>query len=318
MVRIDRATTTRFSSPAGSSTTPRSGRGRSGRSRARRWSSPSPSGPGRSRDHPFLRQWCAASPTSGRFGDGPDTVPDVRHRSDARRFLGRATTWAGRSWETSAKSLVYDKARRRGTARRRATPRGKIRPLGEPAQRVRPRRASSRRPRRASGRISPCETSRLPAVRTEAWVRSPVDRFVLAKLESLGVTPAKGADRRALLRRATFDLTGLPPTPEELDAFLADDSPGRFETVVNRLLDSPAYGERWGQALARRRPVRRVDGQRRQRRDALRLALPELRDRRLQPRPALRPVPRRAACGRPLAASLSIETTRDGSSPPGS
>ena len=73
-----------------------------------------------------------------------------------------------------------------------------------------------------------------------------VDRFILAGLEAKGLAPAAPADKRTLLRRATFDLIGLPPTPEEIDAFLADDSPDAFAKVVDRLLASPQYGERWG------------------------------------------------------------------------
>ncbi len=86
----------------------------------------------------------------------------------------------------------------------------------------------------------------LPAVADAAWVRSPIDRFILAKLEEKRVRPAPDADPRTLLRRVTFDLTGLPPTPEEIDAFLADSSPDAFSKVVERLLASNAYGERWG------------------------------------------------------------------------
>ncbi len=85
-----------------------------------------------------------------------------------------------------------------------------------------------------------------PAVKNEASIKSPVDRFVLTKLDELGLAPAPPADKLNLLRRVTFDLTGLPPTPEEVDAFLKDDTPQAFEKVVNRLLDSPHYGERWG------------------------------------------------------------------------
>jgi hypothetical protein len=85
-----------------------------------------------------------------------------------------------------------------------------------------------------------------PAVKNTAWPRSPVDRFVLAKLEANGLSPAPPADRRTLLRRVTFDLIGLPPTPAEMDAFLADDSPDAFARVVDHLLASPHFGERWG------------------------------------------------------------------------
>ena len=84
-----------------------------------------------------------------------------------------------------------------------------------------------------------------PAVKDAAWPASDVDRFLLAKLEERGLKPAASADRRTLIRRASFDLTGLPPTPAEVDAFLADGSPDAFAKVVDRLLASPRYGERW-------------------------------------------------------------------------
>ena len=86
----------------------------------------------------------------------------------------------------------------------------------------------------------------LPAVRDTAWVQAPVDRFILAGLEAAGLRPAGPADKRTLIRRATYDLIGLPPTPCEVEAFLADKSPQAFATAVDRLLASPHYGERWG------------------------------------------------------------------------
>jgi len=85
-----------------------------------------------------------------------------------------------------------------------------------------------------------------PALRDPRWARTEVDRFVLAKLEEKGLRPGADTDRRTLLRRVTFDLIGLPPTPEEIDAFLADTSPEAYARVVERLLASPHYGERWG------------------------------------------------------------------------
>uniref|UniRef100_Q01Z91 Cytochrome c domain-containing protein n=1 Tax=Solibacter usitatus (strain Ellin6076) TaxID=234267 RepID=Q01Z91_SOLUE len=85
-----------------------------------------------------------------------------------------------------------------------------------------------------------------PKVKDTKWARTDIDRFVLAKLEQQGLKAARPADRRILLRRVTLDLTGLPPTPEEVDAFLADKSPDAFAKVVDRLLASPRYGERWG------------------------------------------------------------------------
>jgi len=86
----------------------------------------------------------------------------------------------------------------------------------------------------------------IPSVSTPSWVRSQIDAFILAKLEAAGLSPAPPADRRTLIRRATFDLIGLPPTPEEVAAFESDPSPRAFDTVVERLLASPHYGERWG------------------------------------------------------------------------
>ncbi|MDB5296729.1 MAG: hypothetical protein JWO31_2712, partial [Phycisphaerales bacterium] len=85
-----------------------------------------------------------------------------------------------------------------------------------------------------------------PAVKNAGWAKTPVDAFVLAKLEAAGMAPSRPAAREALIRRASYDLTGLPPTPEEVHAFQIDQSPTAFEKVVDRLLASPAYGERWG------------------------------------------------------------------------
>lgn len=85
-----------------------------------------------------------------------------------------------------------------------------------------------------------------PAVRNKAWVRNPIDAFLLAKLEEAGLSPARPASKIALLRRAYYDLTGLPPGPKAVSDFLADDSPKAFETVLDRLLESPQYGEKWG------------------------------------------------------------------------
>ncbi len=85
-----------------------------------------------------------------------------------------------------------------------------------------------------------------PAVQDKAWAWNDVDIFTLDRMEQAGVKPAPDADRRTLLRRATYDLTGLPPTPAEVDAFVNDTAPDAFARVVDRLLASPRYGERWG------------------------------------------------------------------------
>jgi uncharacterized protein DUF1553/uncharacterized protein DUF1549/cytochrome c len=86
----------------------------------------------------------------------------------------------------------------------------------------------------------------VPKVRNTRWVQSPVDAFILAKLEEKGIAPNPRADKRTLIRRASFDLTGLPPKPEEVEAFISDKSPYAFDRVIERLLNAPQYGERWG------------------------------------------------------------------------
>lgn len=86
----------------------------------------------------------------------------------------------------------------------------------------------------------------IPDVKQRRWVRSPIDALILTQLEAKGLRPAPPADKRTLIRRATFDLVGLPPTPEQIESFLADNSADAFAGVVERLLASPRYGERWG------------------------------------------------------------------------
>jgi cytochrome c553 len=92
----------------------------------------------------------------------------------------------------------------------------------------------------------PLTDPKVPAVRDSAWPRDSIDRFLLARLEAKGLRPVEDVDRVTLLRRVTFDLTGLPPTPEAIDAFLRDRSPAALARVVDRLLGSPRFGEQWG------------------------------------------------------------------------
>ncbi len=94
--------------------------------------------------------------------------------------------------------------------------------------------------------FQPVRKVEIPSVSDPSMIATPVDAFVLARLESAGLTPSPKADRRTLLRRASFDLIGLPPTPEEVEAFVTDQSPDAYARLVDRLLDSPQYGERWG------------------------------------------------------------------------
>ena len=94
--------------------------------------------------------------------------------------------------------------------------------------------------------LRPVQNPPPPQVKDAAWPAGDVDRFILAALDEKGLKPNLPADKRTLIRRATFDLTGLPPTPEDVQAFLADSSPQAFEKVVDRLLASRQYGEKWG------------------------------------------------------------------------
>src|SRR5665213_3126872 len=100
--------------------------------------------------------------------------------------------------------------------------------------------------RRALWSLQPLQKPAIPAVKNPGWVKNPIDSFVLAKLEAQGMKPLEPADKRTLIRRATYDLIGLPPTPEEIEAFGKDASPDAYAKVVDRLLASPHYGERWG------------------------------------------------------------------------
>ncbi|MEX2172288.1 MAG: PSD1 and planctomycete cytochrome C domain-containing protein [Pirellulales bacterium] len=93
--------------------------------------------------------------------------------------------------------------------------------------------------------FAPLTSPTVPAVENAAWVRNPIDAFILAKLEARGLEPAAPADRRTLARRLYYDLTGLPPSPEALARFVDDDRPEAYEQLVDELLNSPQYGERW-------------------------------------------------------------------------
>jgi cytochrome c553 len=99
---------------------------------------------------------------------------------------------------------------------------------------------------RAFWSFQPVRKPSAPAARLPEWSRNPIDAFILAKLDEKRLRPSPRASKIVMIRRATYDLTGLPPTPDEIDAFLADHSPDAFANVVERLLASPTYGERWG------------------------------------------------------------------------
>jgi hypothetical protein len=100
-------------------------------------------------------------------------------------------------------------------------------------------------PKTAHWSFQPVVRPPLPPVADTRWPRNPIDRFIVARLEKEGLTPAREADRPTLIRRLKFDLLGLPPTPEEVDAFVADKDPAAYDRLVDRYLDSPQFGERW-------------------------------------------------------------------------
>ncbi len=147
--------------------------------------------------------------------DGDTQMPPKGKLPD--EAIAALVTWvkSGATWPVDPKAVGSDTA----TPAERARTHWAFQPVGDPA---------------------------IPEVKNPAWVSTPADAFVLSRLEQAGLTPSPRADRRTLIRRATFDLHGLPPTPDEVAAFEADPSPDAFRTVVRRLLASPRYGERWG------------------------------------------------------------------------
>jgi mono/diheme cytochrome c family protein len=113
------------------------------------------------------------------------------------------------------------------------------------ARNSKPSKAFDLKERSKHWSLQPLKNVPLPAIEDRDWPKAPIDHFILSALEAQNLKPAAAAGKRTLLRRVTFDLIGMPPTPAEVEAFLADKSPEAFEKVVDRLLDSPHYGERW-------------------------------------------------------------------------
>ena len=170
-------------------------------------------------------------------------VRQTRHAEDAEGRTAEAgrdrradgVGEGGRTWPAFAARLDGDGRARRPL--RRASPRR--RRVRAPAYVITPEQ-------RAFWSFQPLHVAPVPAVSHASWPKTDIDRFVLARLEQAGLAPVRAADKRTLIRRATLDLTGLPPTPEEIDAFEKDASPDAFAKVVDRLLASPHYGETWG------------------------------------------------------------------------
>src|SRR5690606_30499561 len=118
-------------------------------------------------------------------------------------------------------------------------------PQGEPSIAALPKREKITDEDRAFWSFQPLANVSVPRLPDDAWSRNEIDHFILQKLRDEGLTPAPEADKRTLIRRLYFDLIGLPPTPEEVEAFVHDESPQAYEYLVDRLLDDPRYGERW-------------------------------------------------------------------------
>jgi hypothetical protein len=201
-------------------------------------------GPMRSSTRIYLNGELAGKSTDGAL-EGRDTIPNIQHRSDVGAYMGKAVSWAGSFRGDVAEAIVYDRtlseAERQGLESH----------LGEKyaiplRTQVEATRAHFTAAEQSFWAYQPVKDVALPAVKDSAWVATPIDRFLLARMEENGLHPAPAADERTLIRRVTFDLTGLPPSAEEIDAFLKDESPTAYEKVVTRLLDSPQYGERWG------------------------------------------------------------------------
>ena len=150
--------------------------------------------------------------------------------------------------------------------------------------------------------FQPVQKPAVPEDKDAFWAHGDIDKFLLAGLEAKGLKPVGDADKPTLLRRVYFDLVGLPPTPQQIDAFLKDASPDAFHRVVDRLPPSPQFGERWGRAIgsmshaAENRAAKTPTSPFHRR-----VALPRLRHRRVQCRQALRPIPARANRRRPAA-----------------
>ena len=179
-------------------------------------------------------------PPSGEL-EGRDGIPDLRHRTDIGAFLGKAVSWCGSIEGDVGEALVFssalDDASRVGLeawlGEKYALD------LGGPH---RAPRSTYTAAERAHWAYQPLVDPPPPFPRNQT-APTAIDRFLAPQIEALGMPPVPEADRATLLRRVTFDLTGLPPTPEETTAFLADTGPDAWSEVVNRLLASPHYGE---------------------------------------------------------------------------
>ena len=202
-------------------------------------------GPMRSTTRLFLNGVAATRP-HGEPLQGREEILDIQHRQDIGTYLGKALDWCGAIQGDVGEVLVYNAAlndkQRSGVEGHLADKFGLWLNPGQNKAVL----AVFTPQEKSYWAYQPVKDPAPPVVHDEAWVKTPVDRFILHELERRQLQPAALASRLSLLRRVTFDLTGLPPTPEEVNVFLSDDSTQAYEKVVDRLLSSPHYGERWG------------------------------------------------------------------------
>ena len=179
-------------------------------------------------------------PPSGEL-EGRDGIPDLRHRTDIGAFLGKAVSWCGSIEGDVGEALVFSSAlddRQREGLEAWLGDKYAL-DLGGPHRALRSTYTAAER---AHWAYQPLVDPSPPSPRSQG-APTAIDRFLEPQIAALGVPPVPEADRATLLRRVTFDLTGLPPTPEETAAFLADTGPDAWSEVVNRLLASPHYGQ---------------------------------------------------------------------------
>ncbi|MEE2706819.1 MAG: PSD1 and planctomycete cytochrome C domain-containing protein, partial [Planctomycetota bacterium] len=184
----------------------------------------------------------------GRELTGSAKIPDIQHRSDIGVYIGKAAGFSGHISGDYSEVIVYNRVltdvERQGVHSYLTHKYGML--SAEMVARA-TRRFSDKE--KSHWSFLPVRDPRPPEVEDRAWTRTPIDRFILAKLESAGLQPAVRADPTTLIRRVTYNLTGLPPTADEIEAFRQDSLPDprrAFRKLIDRLLASPHYGERWG------------------------------------------------------------------------
>lgn len=201
-------------------------------------------GPMRSTTELFING-VKAERSNGEPLEGRDGIPDIQHRSDIGVYFGKALDWCGSIQGDLAEAIVYNSAL---NSSQRMSVEGYLADryslwLDPEHNKAEP--AVFTAEEKGFWAYQPVNDPVLPAVHDESWIKSPVDRFILHELDERQLKPAAPVTKLALLRRVAFDLTGLPPTPDQTAAFLNDTSPDAYRNLVDKLLDSTHYGEHW-------------------------------------------------------------------------